>query len=226
MLDIQKDLTKFKAAELDEELALYRSIEGVAVPPEGDETLSNVEKRAAVITSLRAEHGHPVKLDAAFLEANPTLAKILIEQGAQEDDVVLAEVADLEKAAELDAEAEKRDEILDELEDLGDVVSDEEAEALSTADLEARLEEAKKKAQTAPGADEGTKDQGDTNVAPEASQEVEAGVQLYFQKKPVTAVRTRIINGRSYKEVEVVGETYTLTQEEFSAQVRPAESEA
>lgn len=236
MIDPKKDLTKCKAAELDAELDLYRAIEGMEVPPEGDEAISNVEKRAAVITKLREDHGHPIRIDAEFKEANPTLAKLLEEQGAVEGDVVLAEVADLEKAAELDAEAEKRDDLVADLGEKGITFTEEELAGLSTADLEAKLEEASKapEAKAGDACDVDGKagvlvQQGEDLVcvvnaeevpeAKDAPQTVDETKPMYFQGKPVVSVKNRIIGSKVYKDVDLGDATYTLSTEEFAEQV-------
>lgn len=138
-------LSKANKAELEAEVALYREFPGVEIAAEAD--LNTNAKLIEEIEKLRAQHGYPVSLTDEFVAENPTLSKILIEAGAAAGSTVLAELADLDQAKELDTEAAVRTELLAELKELG--VEPVEPETKTTAELEEKLAEAKKKKQDA-----------------------------------------------------------------------------
>lgn len=96
------DIKKAKRSELEEELDLYREAgtQGVA----DSDSLPNIATVKTEIERLQAEVGYPVKLTPEFIKENDTLAKFLIEQGAQEGDIVFAEDADLEEVAKIEAQ--------------------------------------------------------------------------------------------------------------------------
>lgn len=98
MLDVE--LNKATKADLEAELELFREIEGIEVAPTAD--LTNNEKRSAEVERLQKEHGIPVRLSQEFADANPDLAKVLIDNGAQIGDIVFAEEADVETAKEME----------------------------------------------------------------------------------------------------------------------------
>ena len=78
--------------ELETEIAQYRGFLGVEVPAADSEELSNNEKRTAVLTALRKEHGTALTITSADIEANPAF----VEAGTKEGDVVLLEADELE----------------------------------------------------------------------------------------------------------------------------------
>lgn len=209
-------LKKAKTAELEAELALFREALG-----EGNDVAAefkNNGERVAEIERLVAAHGHPVKLDAEFIEANATLAKILGDAGAAEGDIVFAEEADLEQAKKLDAEQARRVEILAELERLEHAIDEDEAASLTTDELEVKLKEAIAATSNPVGGNTDTK--GPETGAPGG----DGATELIYQRKTVIRSEDVIVHGKSYKDVTVAsGETFRISKEEYDAQVKPRE---
>lgn len=215
---ITKALADAKKAELEAELELYREggIEDVATFG----FTSKNSDRVAEIERLRALHGQPVKLDAEFIDSNKELAKILLGQGATEDEIVFAEDADVEQAAALDKEVAHRDEIFKSLEHLGVQITPE-VSTLSTDELEAKLKEVSAAAPEVKEEKKGPEGQSKDSVP----HDQDGGQpELVYQRKTVIRVENTIANGTSYKDVTVAtGETFRISPEEFDAEVKPRE---
>lgn len=208
------DPKKAKTPELEAELALYREagIEDVADAA----ALTNNAKRAEEIERLTKAHGMPVKLDAEFIKENPTLAKLLKESGAEEGEIVFAEEADTEKAAALDAEAAKRDELVKELAKYD--IEPVDVSALTTEDLEAKLAEAKASKNTSSTAPK--EEQTPVGAKEQVYQEHDEDGVAHGLVYTVASVNNVLFNGKSYKDVTLVnGETRRITPKQFEIDV-------
>lgn len=248
---IDKPLSKRNTAELEAELDLYRSFDDIEVPAADSEELSNNGKRAAVIEALRAEHGYAWKLTQEDIESNPAFADVAdikvddvllldaeeweaalkAEEGpvaGEEYTFVLTE-ADLAAHEVLGATGFKAGD-----EFTGTVLADEDLPAEVVAQYEAFVT-AKKAEAEAPAADvvagpaapevSGTDSARVKGTAPQRTVRtpVDATADLVYLGKTVIQHRTKIVHGKSYKEVDVGTETYTITSEEFERDVQPRE---
>lgn len=107
-----------KRADLEAELDLYREAGTQGVAENKD--LSNVKACVEEIERLQKEVGYPVKITPELVAENTVLGAYLIEQGAQEGDIVFAEDADLEEVAKLEAKAKADNEEAEEAKRLQD----------------------------------------------------------------------------------------------------------
>lgn len=201
------DLKKAKKADLIAEIELFSEakVEGVAA-------VADLKTNAALVAEierLTAANGLPVKLDAAFAEANPSLAKILTAAGATEGEIVFAEPADLEESAKLDAELAERTTIIEKLGAANVAFSSDE----STEALRIKLSE--------------VKDVTDVDAGIAAPSEVVEDLVYNHNgstKTPETVVRVAnvIAYGKQYKDVVLVnGTTHRLTPEQYAESVTP-----
>ena len=94
------DFKKAKRAELEAELDLYRE-GGAEVSKAKNEDFDTVDDCRDEIEKLQKETGQPVKLTPEFIAENKELAKVLIDSGAKEGEVVFAEEGDFEQAEAL-----------------------------------------------------------------------------------------------------------------------------
>lgn len=240
-------LEKMTRDELEAELGLYRSFEDIEVPAEGDEAISNNEKRIAFLTALRQEHGFAHQLTEEDIKRNPALG----EEAAAGDIVLLTseEVEDL--AAKAANEGDEATFVITQ-EDLDAHPALVEAgfEAgqevtgtfLADADVPQEVLEAFEAARKAregadappapsgegPGpveADKGGSDDVENAPAAEDDAPIASG-ELVFRGRTVHEVRNKIIGGRLYKEVDMGSHVETLTEADFAEQVRPRESAA
>lgn len=221
---IVKYLSKMKTAELEAELDIYRSIEGVEVPAADADELSNNEKRAGVITALREEHGYPHTITAEDLAKVPSLAA----DGLTEGEVALLSKEDVE-ALEAPAPLVPGEACTLDSGEQGIVAPDGVCVPVAGPENGPKVGDACEDAEGKKGTMQDDGKGGFTcvlnaeEVATPTPPADAANVpeDLVYRGKTVIAVRNRIINGRSYKEVELPGETQTLTLEDFAAEVRP-----
>lgn len=177
-----------KKSELIAELDLYSraGVEFEALP--GNATN---KARAELIEKLGAEHGYPVELTPEFIAENEVLAKYLLENGAQEGEIVFAEDADMEEVEKL-LEAQNG--------------ADDDAEAGDGSDDEN---------------DDSNDEEASDEPAEVEENDEEAQPDLVYQNKTVVSVTDVLVGGRAMKDVHVVsGETFRLSFEEFDRDVR------
>ena len=190
---IFKDITKLKRAEAEEELDLYREA-GIQNVVASDD-LKNVGVCIEEIQRLQKEVGYPVKLTPEFVAENDVLAKFLMENGAVEGDIVMAEDADLEEVAKIEAQLKA---------DADKKRQDEE----DAAAAENKKGEQNSGNSATTGA---TASAGANKVQPD----------LVYQGKTVVNVANALVHGQSVKDVYVAsGECFRMSQVEFDKEVK------
>lgn len=186
-----EDYSTLTPEQVDAEIAKYRALGDIEVAPE--ETLTDDAAKLTELTRLAEAHGQFYTLTQEDLDANPTLVE---EKFAAGENVLLTSP---------------------ELKEIQDAVAAKKAaeapEGTTTEEL------------VVPDGNEGANVTGvATPIAPAAEEETIAQKvhdDLVYLGKTVLGVRDRLINGKTYKEVDVPGETHTLTHDEFNENVTP-----
>lgn len=206
---------------LEAELEQYRDFEGIDVPAADSEELSNNEKRAAVLTALREEHGTIVTLTQEDIDDNAAFG-----EEAEAGDAILLTADELEtfeaarearEAREKGPEGEQKP--LEGEQDGG-------AADTRTPEQKADDEATQKAKEDAANQEEhpGAAPAGSGDVTKDVAAEfkpVPGGTELTYMGRTVVSVANRIIGGALYKEVQTPLETFTLSAEEFDRDVKP-----
>lgn len=159
-----------------------------------EEELADDDAKVAELNNLAEAHGSFHILTQPELDADPELVK----EGFTELEEVLMTVAELTALSGLVSAASDK------------AAADEEA--------------AKKAAEVTPEAS-GVGESPIQAPAPAATGALaSAASDLIYNGKTVLAVRDTLIQGKTYKEVDIPNETHTLTVEDFNAQVLPREA--
>lgn len=194
---MEKDLTTLTTEELDAELKKYRDLGDIEVALEAD--LPDDESRVAELKRLAETHGTFYVITEEDLAASP----VLVENEFTAGEEVLLTADELEEI-QLASESAKK----------------------------AKANEASGDAQQAPTSTtaqpttesvtpENSKSQEEAPVVAPSVSSIAGTDDLVYQGKTVLAVRDRLINGKTYKEVDIPNETHTLSLEDFTAQVLP-----
>lgn len=185
-----KDFTTLKKVELEAEIALYESA-GIEV---GEADVSTNAKRVEWLKNAQEEHGIAHTVTESDIENNPDLVKEDIAVG----DVILVPATE-EEEEETEEGSEEGD-------------SEEEGEENSEEDDSDAGEEEQEE-----------EDPQDVDGEEEDKAEVaEEGtiIAKIYKGKTVVDVRNRIISGKIYYDVVTPVETFTLSEEEFKAEVK------
>lgn len=185
-------LEDLKRGQLDEILALYRANPLEGMTVAEDDALANKDAAMAEIERLRKEFGYPHTVSAADLTLNPQL----VTDGFKEGELIYL------SQEEVDEETRKK------------------AEAEVAAKEAAAAEEAAAAAKAAADGEKGDENAIHGPVEPVGPA---AGVteELVYRGKTVIRHSNKLVHGKSYVEVDVSGEVYTLTPEEFESDVKP-----
>lgn len=237
-----EDYTKLTPEEVDAELAKYREFGGLEVAPE--ETLADDAAKLAELQRLAEAHGFFYTLTDEDMEANPVLASEDLKSG---EDVLLTapELKELQDnvTAKAAADAEANAPVVGSACTMEDGVTagtmqDDPANpgtlvctvapaptgnAVAPAPTGSVAAPATAPAQaSAPAGGTAASTAAPAVADDDTEEEVPANIlekELVYLGKTVLAVRDRLVNGKTYKEVDIPNETHTLTHEDFKAKV-------
>lgn len=186
-----EDLTKMSRGQLDAELALYRNNPLEGMTVAEDKDLTNKDAVIAEIHRLQKEFGYAHIVTQEDVDANP---------GIDADVLTVGEVIYWSQD-EVDAETKKKAE--------AEIAARDKEAADKAAAAAALPPEAPKREQVAT----------DDTVASRPAVNAETD-DLVYKGKTVIRTSNKLVHGRLYIEVDCARETYTLTPEEFEADVR------
>lgn len=216
-----EDITKLSRSQLDAELELYRANPTEGIEVAAPETLPNRDAAIAEIERLREVAGYP------HFVTEDDLNGVLKDEAVEVGEMVFITKEEMDQ---IQADADQKGERGALIEQLSGLVEEGPTKADFLASLESRTNEAlselfaqmKASLESAPDAQKpvapSTAPNGPgTNVSPSGA----ADEDLVYKGKTVIRHGNKLIHGKLYIEVDVSTEVYTLTPEEFEAEVLP-----